>query len=119
MNFIPQGEGWEDMGQAGDVFLPFNWDTRSQFLPVPKTVRTALVFMLPKRAGQLHVEFHPVTSENEPPKLRLSLTATGVPADIEKPGAFTGWFDLARECIVRGFADLVGPITDNLWGKRT
>ena len=119
VNFIPQGDGWEDMGQVGEVFMPLNWSTRSDFLPVPKTLSTAWVFMLPKHAGQLSVELRPVAPENEPLRLRLSLTVTGAPADLEDTGAFANWFDLAREWIVRGFADLVGPVTDGIWGKRT
>ena len=117
VNLIPQGDGWKDMDQVGEVFLPFNWTTRRQFLPVPKTINSTMVFMLPKHAGQLHVELRPVAPENEPLTLRLSLTVTGVPTDLQEVAAFTEWFDLAREWIVRGFADLVGPVTDDLWGK--
>jgi len=118
VNLIPQGQGWENMGDVGKVFLPINWPKHTKLLPVPKTVRTTLVFMLPKHAGQLRVELNPVFPENEPQKLRLSLTVTGHPTDLESTSAIFDWFDMAREWIVCGFADLVGPITDNLWGKQ-
>lgn len=117
VNLIPRGEGWERISEAGNVFLPFTWKTRDGFLSKPKTIRTAMSFALPEHKGQLAVELYPISPEGEEEKLRLSLSATGYPTNLNDDSVWA-WFDLAREWIVRGFADLVAPMTDELWGRK-
>jgi len=119
VNLIRQGKGWETMADLEGVFPTFRWRTKTKFLPDPENVRWSLRFPLPVQQGRLHVEVLPV---RVPPEndlaIRYSLTARGRPEGELSTEAMDVWFNLAREWIVRGFADLVDRSTDELWERR-
>ncbi len=120
VNHIRQGEGWETMADFSSLFTNFVWNTRSEFLPIPDNVRWALRFPFPEQMGRLYVD---VVTVRVPPEnylaIRFTLTARGKPSNFEDVDGMKQWYELAREWIVRGFADLVGEVTDTLWEKKT
>lgn len=118
VNIVPQGNGWDDMATIGHVFLPAAWSSRSEFLRPPESMTTSMVFLLPKRDGQLSVDMGPVAAEGKPKSLRISFSVTGLPKKTTDVEAFSSWFDRAREWVVRGFSDLMSPSTDELWGRK-
>jgi hypothetical protein len=51
------------------------------------------------------------------PLLVAELTVRGIGPDRSVEGMWS-WFDLAREWIVRGFADVTGPdVQQNIWRR--
>lgn len=120
INHIPQGDGWEAIGDIGKVFPDFVWRINEQrFLSVPEGINWRTSFTLPSRAGRLHMIIRSaVCRSDERPMLLFELTARGIGnyTSFEK---MWGWFDLAREWIVRGFADLTGyEVQKNIWRRR-
>lgn len=120
VNFIGKGEGWETMADLSSLFTNFVWRTRTGFLPIPENVRWSLRFPFPEEMGRLHVDVVPVRVQpGNDLAIRFSLTARGRPSNIEDVDSMKQWYELAREWIVKGFADLVDEVTDTLWEKKT
>jgi uncharacterized protein (TIGR04255 family) len=119
VNHIRKGDGWEALADMHRLFSTFVWKTRTAFLPVPDNIRWSLRFLLPNGMGRLHVDLVPVRipPDNEA-AIRFVLTARGRPQGELNEHTMAGWFELAREWIVRGFADLVQPQTDLLWERK-
>lgn len=120
MNHIPQGEGWDSMGELGTIFPDFTWrNEKDRFLPQTESISWRTSFALPKRTGRLHVTIRNVQRrEDNLPLLLYELTVRGMPADTSRD-AMWKWFDLAREWIVRGFEDLTGTdIQTKTWRKK-
>lgn len=119
VNHSRQGEGWTSLADIQNLFTTFKWRTRSEFLPPPENVRWSMKFLLAGEMGRLHVDAMPVRiQENKSLVMSFSLTARGRPAGEITDTSMTSWFDLAREWIVKGFADLADKETDALWKKR-
>lgn len=119
VNHVKKGDGWDSIKDLGGLFTTFAWRTRSGFLPTPDNVRWSLRFVLPQETGRLYVEamIVRVQPQNEP-AIRLSLTARGKPPGITDSASMVQWYELAREWIVKGFADLVDEKTDSLWERK-
>lgn len=120
VNHLRKGEGWNTLADLGALFTTFSWHTRERFLPAPDNLRWSLRFLLPEGRGRLHVDVVPVRAQpSNDLAVRFALTARGKPSDIDDTTSMSEWYDLAREWIVRGFADLVEDKTDELWEKKT
>lgn len=118
VNHARQGEGWESLADTEKLFTIFKWRTRTGFLPSPENVRWSMKYLLPHNAGRLHVDAMPVRIQDDKSLvMSLSLAVRGKPAEPTDAG-ITAWFDVAREWIVKGFADLADTETDTLWEKR-
>jgi len=120
VNVIPQGEGWETADDVNKFFPDFAWRSRKgRFLPDPIGINWRMTFPLPDQAGRLHMNIQ--SGRRFPDKhriLRFEITARGIGADTS-PEARQGWFDMAHEWIVRGFADYTGiQVQQNIWGRK-
>lgn len=119
VNHIRQGEGWNDLTDLNRLFTVFNWQTRTDFLPLPEGFKWSLRFLLPEKKGRLHVDALPVLlPSGNVPAIRFSLTARGIPGNEVNLETIDGWFTMAREWIVKGFADLVSEETDVRWERK-
>ncbi|MCK4625225.1 MAG: TIGR04255 family protein [Phycisphaerae bacterium] len=119
VNHVKKGDGWDTMADLSTIFTTFAWRTRSDFLPIPDNARWSLRFLLPDKMGRLHVDVVPVRVQpNNDLAIRFSLTVRGKPSNIEDTASLSQWYDLAREWIVKGFADLIDEKTDALWEKK-
>ena len=118
VNHIRKGRAWESMADLSDVFTTFQWQTRAGFLPDPDNIRWLMQFSLPDKMGRLHVEvFRVLLPPDNAQAIRFALTARGRPPGDLDQSRIDQWFELAREWIVKGFADLVGKKMDALWEK--
>jgi uncharacterized protein (TIGR04255 family) len=120
INHISQGEGWSDLLEIGKVFPDFAFRTQKErFLPKPSGINWQTTFKLPGREGRMHAVVRYVkVRETGQPLLLLELTVRGIGEDKSFEG-MESWFDLAREWIVRGFADLTGKdIQEATWKRR-
>jgi len=120
VNHIPKGDRLEPLQQVGVVFPDFDWRPQEErFLKRPEAFTWRTTFAMPDESGRLHVTIRSgVRRGDNVPMLLLDLTARGFGKDCSKE-AMWAWFDLAREWIVRGFADLTGEnMHKNVW-KRT
>lgn len=113
INHLPQGEGWDTLGNIGNVFPDLSWRDDGRFLPSPEGLDARIAFALPEDAGRLHIRLQVARRrQDNQPILVLDLTARGFLPDTKK------WFGLAHEWIVRGFADFTGDaVQKDLWGR--
>ena len=119
INHIPRGEGWESIEDVGKVFPDVAWRVKKgRFLSVPDGIDVKTSFLLPDKSGRLHVAIrNAIRRADSVPILLMELTARGMPRD-PSPEAMWRWFDIGREWIVRGFADLTGnEIQEKVWRR--
>jgi len=104
---------------ASNIFPDMRWREAHQFLPSPETLAWKTSFLFPDRQGRLHVSMrHAIRRRDQKPVLLLELTARGMPASKERDSV-RGWFAMAREWIVRGFADLTDEqVQKERWGRK-
>lgn len=120
VNHVYQGEGWDEIADIGNVLSGMGWCTEAKFLPSPSTLAYSMSFDLLDPKGRLHVKCGHARTQEEPDRqlLRLELTARGTPGDTDVDG-LVQWFSVAREWIVRGFADLTSlGIQETQWHRK-
>jgi uncharacterized protein (TIGR04255 family) len=120
INHILQGVGWTKMNEIGNVFPDFTLRASEQrFLPEPEGINWRTMFVLPDRAGRLHVTIRRgIHRDSGLSMLLLDLTVRGMGSDKSSEGMWA-WFDLAHEWIVRGFADLTGKeVQKKIWRQK-
>ena len=120
VNHIPQGEGWNSMADIGKLFPDFSWrDISSRHLPPLENIDWNSSFVLPEKQGRLHARIQSAKRIEDDHKLIvLHLTARGIGNNPINEGMFQ-WFELARNWIVRGFADLTGEEVQKTVWRRT
>jgi uncharacterized protein (TIGR04255 family) len=110
---------WDGFGEASEVVT---WLKPSEpgFLPAPEEVRSAIRFVISdgqKPIGRLRVTISPaMLRKNNEEFLKMELTVRGQPESSQTP-ALLGFFDLGREWIVRGFAELTTEKMQRTWGR--
>ncbi len=120
VNHISKSNAWTKIGEIGKVFPDFCFKENEQrFLPEPEGVNWRTTFVLPDKAGRLHVTIrNAISRDRNIPILLLELTVRGIGKDKSFEGMWA-WFDLAREWIVRGFADLTSDeVQKNVWRRK-
>jgi len=122
VNHIGRSETWNRHGQVEQVFR--NWSPLPDgvFLPEPEDAFLQWRFRIggegDRATGRLHVVAQPSWNVgNMTPVWLMNLTARGAPLGSGIDGAFV-FFDLAREWIVRGFADLTTDGMHHRWGRK-
>lgn len=117
VNNIPRGQGWEELADLGQVFPDFAWNNRDdRFLDVPQGRHIRANFLVPDRTARLHASIRNA-EQNGNPLVVFELTVRGISPDPSRD-AMWRWFDMAREWIVRGFADLTGEeIQQKVWRR--
>ncbi|MCG3125777.1 MAG: hypothetical protein CHACPFDD_00604 [Phycisphaerae bacterium] len=120
INHVVQGEGWDGMDTIGGVFPDIGWRTPRSFLPTLESVNWTASFALPETTGRLHASVrHAVRRRDSRAVLLCELTARGLPRRLDHDSV-RNWFQLGREWIVRGFADLTGErIQTEIWKRRS
>lgn len=105
--------------EASSIFPDMRWRENHEFLPSPEALAWKTSFLFPDRQGRLHISMrHAIRRKDQKPVLLLELTARGMPA-IKERGSLRGWFAMAREWIVRGFADLTDKqVQKEQWGRK-
>ena len=117
INHIWMGDEWNNLSEIGKVFPDFSLRANNErFLPGPEKINWRTTFLLPNNAGRMHVTIRNgkrISDQKE--MIIMDITVRGINEDgMEK------WFDLAREWIVCGFADLTGQdIQAKVWRKLT
>ena len=120
INFIPQGEGWKNAAEVGEVLPDVHWRTEPRFLPNPSALYWHAEFQLDKDdIGTLTIDLkRGLRLHDQVPGLQLEFTVRGIGED-RSDGALRRWFDLSREYIVRGFADITEAKVQAQFWKRT
>jgi hypothetical protein len=120
VNHISQGDGWIKMDEIGNVFPDFCFRLNERrFLPEPEGINWRTTFVLPNKVGRLHVTIrNGILRDKNIPVLMIELTVRGIGNDKSMEGMWP-WFDLAREWIVRGFADLGSDqVQKDVWRRK-
>ena len=119
INHILAGQGWNSLDDIGQVFPDITWRAKRGFLPPPESAAWRFGFVLPGAQGRLHASVrHAIRVMDERPVLLCELTARGMPTSPDDT-ATQQWFNLGREWIVRGFADLVADgLQREIWRRK-
>jgi uncharacterized protein (TIGR04255 family) len=120
VNHIPQGEGWENLGDIGHVLPDFAFAAKkNRFVPEPNTVNWRTTFVLPEKAARMHMVVRNVRQRDTGRLILLfELTVRGIGKDKSFEG-MSKWFDLARQWIVCGFADLTShEVQEKIWKRK-
>lgn len=118
INHLQKGVEWDVVSDLPNVFPDLVWGKKS-FLPFPDRIAWNWGFSMPDQAGIVQVKLTSAALASEPPVpiFVLELTARG-PAIEKTSRERNNWFSLARQWIVRGFADLTSiDIQNRVWGK--
>lgn len=112
---------WERHGQLETIVRGWSGLPTEGFLPEAEKGMVHLSFVIPsqdgKPIGRLHAAVQPAWKKSDnSPILTLNLTARGMPIGEGIEGAFA-FFDLGREWIVRGFAELTTPEMHRVWER--
>jgi hypothetical protein len=108
------------MDDIGNVFPDFCFRVNERrFLPEPEGFSWRTTFVLPNKVGRLHVTIrNGISRDKNIPVLMIELTVRGIGNDKSIEGMWP-WFDLAREWIVRGFADLGSDqVQKDVWRRK-
>jgi uncharacterized protein (TIGR04255 family) len=118
INHIYRGLGWNSLGDMGKVFPDFCWRSGGRFLSDPEMFQWRTSFLLPDKSGRMHVTVQNALRRDDGlPVLLFELTVRGIGKN-KAVGDMWGWFDIAREWIVRGFADLTGnEMHSSVWHR--
>ncbi len=122
VNHIEPAGGWENHGEVEKLLR--NWAPLpiAAFLPAPEdaVLRWRYRIRVPgmaRPAGRLYVTAQPSWSATAgSPVWALNLMARGAPIGSGTEGAFE-FFDLGREWVVRGFADLTTDAMQSCWER--
>ncbi|SDG73015.1 TIGR04255 family protein [Pseudomonas benzenivorans] len=114
-NHIPLDEA---PGSQVELFREFYWERDpNRFLPAPENPAWAATFRLPDDAGTLVAKLGSGKIQGEGTKIQILELAVRGPVRDSSEDAMKEWFDLAREWIVRGFADLTSKEAHQVWGR--
>ncbi len=119
INHISKGQGWNTIHDLPKVFCDLTWtQIAGRFLPDPADIAWRAVFPLPDDKGSLIVNVREARLANDRnPLFVLELKAIGID-EARDVGNVSGWFDLAHEWIVRGFADLTTAEVQKVFWER-
>lgn len=118
VNDFVQGREWDRFTDAMALFA--HWINRGSvgFLPPLETFNMNGSFQIPDGKGRLHfASRHALRHIDRKQVVQLRLTARGRP-DTSEDASILEWFDLAREWIVRGFADLTSESAHAIWKRK-
>ena len=121
VNHIEPSGLWDRHGQLERIFRVWSGLGGGSFLTVPEDaglrMRFAILDAKGEPIGRLHAAVQPAWKKTDnSPILVLNLTARGRPVGEGIDGAFA-FFDLGREWIVKGFADLTTPEMHRAWER--
>jgi len=120
VNHIMAGEVGEGHAELQNIIS--NWRKEEyRFLPAPENASLALRFLIRNEAdetiGRLHAQVQPAwRNVDKRPMYVMTLTARGIPMGEGLDGSLR-FFDVGREWIVRGFADLTTTKMHELWRR--
>ena len=120
VNHIERAGGWEHHGQVEKLLR--NWAPLPAvaFLPAPEDAVLRWRYRIPGTdgpVGRLYVTAQPSwTTADGSPVWVMNLMARGAPIGTGIDGAFE-FFDLGREWVVRGFADLTTDFMQRCWER--
>jgi uncharacterized protein (TIGR04255 family) len=120
INHIPNGKGWENISDVGNLFPDFAWKGKGErFLPEPDGINWRTSFILPDRVGRLHATIRRARRTKDGRELiLLELCARGFPKSWNGEAMWL-WYELAHEWIVRGFADITSQqIQSDVWKRK-
>jgi uncharacterized protein (TIGR04255 family) len=118
VNHISENPFWSANSHVGALFPDFAWRRDDKrFLPGYEGATIRVPFRLPNNAGRLYTSIQTgFRRADNSPVLVLEMKCRGMPVDTSLNGIW-GWFELAHEWIVRGFADLTdAKAQKELWG---
>ncbi len=118
VNHIHKGEGWSTICEWRDVFGVIASPDNAVLLHNPESVAFSCAYLLPENRGRLRVEAkHAVRKQDGEETIALSVVSRGRP-DSSTLDAILDWFDVGRNWVVQGFADITTEAMHKRWGRQ-
>lgn len=118
VNHIERGTLWNSFDDVGRLFAFWrSAPAQSGFLGAAESGAAHVQFVMPEGGGRLHVALqHVLRNTDGKELLQLTLTARGCPKSSSLEDLLA-WFDIGREWVVRGFADVTTETAHTVWGR--
>jgi uncharacterized protein (TIGR04255 family) len=120
INPLPAGQGWEELGQVGNVLAPWSGTYTEGFLSLPEDIQINARFRMftddGEPIGRLTTTLQPGWGADERPVLLFTLTARGRPLSPDVAGA-REFLNIGHRWIVQGFTTLTTPAMHSLWER--
>ena len=118
VNHVDAENNWEKFQFLEKIFAPWSHQGTDRFLPRPKMVSIASQYTWADQ-GELHIALQPAIRLSDQAKLIQLILTARLPLAGETDTQFVlGRFDLGRERIVRGFADVTTKEMHSLWKRK-
>lgn len=118
VNYIHQGDGWNDLGDLYKVFPFLSNNVLEGHLKKPEGFNMALAYAYPDELARLYVELSQAFRRSDNlPLIQFKLTVKGQLASNDNEDLYRR-LDFGRETIVKNFTDLTSSEAHKLW-KRT
>lgn len=117
VNHIDEGAGWETADDVRKVFTVWGGTRQPAFLGDREASSFNLNYLMPDEKGRLRVTSNMAVRKDDGKRMiTLNLTVRSKP-DSSDTESILECFDVAREWIVRGFADLTSDSMHEIWGR--
>lgn len=117
VNHIEYNKGWKNYAELSNVISVWSGASSGNFLPPPERVNMEVHYVLPEKAGRLHVSVEPVIRGRDSQELlQITMIARGAPKSSSINDVL-GWLDLGRKWVVKGFTDFTTGTMHKLWGR--
>lgn len=118
VNLIPKERGWTSFAEIGSTFRDVRWSEKA-FLPEPVDLGWRTVFNMPDGQGQLTVSLRHAKRKGDNHELIVLEMKAGTNCRSGcEISEIRLWYDLAREWIVRGFADVtMESVQADIWKR--
>jgi uncharacterized protein (TIGR04255 family) len=117
VNHVDLEQGSRSYGNLNTIISCWSGRYSDGFLSDPESVNFNVRYLLPEKAGRLHISMQPAIRRHDAKEiLRLTLTARGKPRSSELT-SIKDWLNLGHEWIVRSFTDITTEEMHKVWGR--
>lgn len=121
VNHIEPGSVWTKHGELDRVLALASRPHHDDFLPLPEAMTVSAQYVMTDAdgtpVGRLYISSQPgFRRDDREPLVLLTITARGRPPTQSVDGVVS-FLDVARECVVRGFAAATSPAMHEEWRR--
>jgi len=118
INHLERGREWSSFDDLPEILSCWSPAPSFTFLPSLETALIRANYLMPDGKGRLSIVLqHALRGSDAKEVLQLMLTARGKPGGTS-PAEMLAWFDLGREWVVRGFADITSKRMHDHWERK-
>lgn len=118
VNDILKGDSWNTLPEAMSLITPLAGGYTGQYLPAPESIACLGTFLFHDERGRLHYSVNRVIRQFDMKEaIQMRLVARCRPQSSANADVLAS-LDMAREWVVRGFAELTTDKAHTIWGRK-